>query len=345
MGVRAQMNASNLAKIGAGFGKQEGIALVTGARVIAMQHQKSAENGGALTTPYLALQFDEIYVDENHKPINADEPAVQHDVIICWGDKQTLELVSRFQPANVKTPEDPEPVDVGCSDIEGNSKFKLVEIGSEGNCIVSPDGAVPFDNSDFGVFISQIEKKGFKSEITGRGYAPDYVGLVYEFKTSLKSEMFKKIGLNYTPNKDPRKDKKGNVLPDTCREITNVLVRPYEINTAKARGVVAGKAPAAAKAAGSPPAAPKAETNGHGNQAAIDAAVTAFIEANKGNEYANVGKFVAALGTGGLIKAIGMKPCNDYTAGLKKLSGDELGAMGMEFGFSVDEGGKITVDA
>lgn len=354
MGQRVIVKPSEMPNF-SGFGKQEGSAKVEGARYIAVQHQQGEANGGRMITPYFALQLDEIYVDSDMKPID-DAAAVQFDVIVCWGSKAIIENqlevepakpLFRFYPANGTGPDDMNPVDVGISDTD-DPKIKLVEIGAEGNMIVSAEGDVPQAKTDFGIFMGGLEKKAFKADILGRGYAPDLVGMVYEFKTSLKVDVCKKLGINYTPPKEPRKDKKGNVIADTCREITNILVRPYEqaqTNSAKAKGVIKGATPAQMKEAVKGTASASAPaSNGSGDQAKIDAAVNAFVEANKGAEFPTLGKFIAALGSKYLIKAVGMKPANDYTNALKKLDADGLGALGMEFGFTVD-GDKIVVNA
>lgn len=340
MAVRGNLNPKELVNL-TGFGKQEGIARVDGARFIAIQHQMGEKKGGGLVTPYLALQFDEVYVGGDLKPID-DAAPVTMDLILCWGraaKKNEQGLVTeeampifRFQPAMVKSADDQNPSEVGVSDVEGDEKMKLVEIGSEGNTFVSSDGAVPFANSAIGIFMTQLEKKGFKAEIIGRGYAPDFIGMVYEFRTTPTKTVCERLGITYSPSNriDP---KTKQPIVDMCREITNVLVRPYE----KSSGKSAAKTSAAAKTNGAATAKEAAAVVESGElDPKLEAALKAFVEANKGKTYDTLGKFIGAIGPT-LVKASAYKLVNDLTNGWKK-DIDSLGALGMAYGFGVEDG-------
>lgn len=350
MAVRGNLNPKELVNL-TGFGKQEGIARVDGARFIAIQHQMGEKKGGGLVTPYLALQFDEVYVGGDLKPID-DAAPVTMDLILCWGSAAKKERdaagtetvvreampIFRFQPATVKSADDQNPSEVGVSDVEGDEKMKLVEIGSEGNTFVSSDGAVPFANSAIGIFMTQLEKKGFKAEIIGRGYAPDFVGMVYEFKTTPTKTICERLGITYSPsNRIDAKTKQPIV--DMCREITNIIVRPYEKGAVK--GSVAKTSTAASKGNGAATAKEAAAVVESGElDPKLEAALKAFVEANKGKSFDNLSKFIGAIGPT-LVKASAYKLVNDLTNGWKK-DIDSLGALGMAYGFGVEEG-KIVI--
>lgn len=226
MGMRSSSKPSELSQF-SGFGKQEGTAKVVGARFKVIQHVKGEASGGGLTTPFLALQLDEVYVDPaTMKPVDPSLAPEQVNFPVCWGDKESLEAKLRFWPAHGKSADDDDLTDIGVSDIDGEEKLKLVEIDAEGNTLVSVDGATPYANSEYGVFISGLGKKAFKEEILAKSFAPDLIGLVYAFDTKEKKVVLERLGIKYTPS--TRKDKKGNPVPDVCRDITNIHVRPYE---------------------------------------------------------------------------------------------------------------------
>lgn len=360
MGVRSSMAKADLIVM-TGFGKLEGIARVSDPSFVTVQHQLGEKKGGGLVTPYFALRFNETYVDSDLKLIDADAPAEVHDIVVCWGrsakkndqgvETSPAEPIMRFWPANGKSGTDAELIDIGMSDIQGEEKLKLVEIGAEGNTMVSVDGAAPFANSDLGVFMAQLELKGFSAELNGQGYAPNYDGLVYEFKTTEKKDVYKKLGLSYEAPKNPRKDNKGNVLADVCREITNVLVRPYEKKAGGAAkpggGAKAGAAAAKPGATGAGAGAVASTTTTAASAPVaddprIDEIFTKFTTDNKGKEYANKGKLLAGLGAV-LIQAIGMTSATAYTNKVKAMDADAFAALGMEFGFTFD-GTKVTID-
>lgn len=345
MGVRVSLKPSDATKM-TGFGKQEGIARVDGARFKAIQHVKK---DGTLVTPYLALQFDETYVDSNLKPVD-DSEMEQKDFIVCWGDSKSLECKFRFQPANVKNADDQEPVEVGVSDIDGDDKFKMVEVDAEGNTFVSSDGATPFDNSDISIFMAQLEKLGFKPEVLGKGYAPDFVGLVYEFKTSEKKVVCEKMKIKYTPGPE-RKDARGLVVVDMCREVTKILVRPYEKNVKPATKSATTTAAAGGKSNGKAAVAETVANASAGDgglftdieQDAIKQAVASLSgsmtkQAFKTKVSVHIVKNKAIQG--------GNKVGSLLASKLGKLSEDDWTTAGLELGglFSV-EGDQVTIEA
>lgn len=337
MGMRSSLKPSDLTKQ-TGFGKQEGIARVDGARFKAIQHTKKDQS---LVTPYLALQFDETYVGSDLKPIDESEPE-QKDYILCWGDSKSLECKFRFQPANVKNAADQEPVEVGVSDIDGDEKFKMVEVDAEGNTFVSSDGAAPFENSDIGIFMAQLEKLGFKPEVLASAYAPDFVGMVYEFKTVEKKVLCEKLKIKYSPGPE-RKDQRGVVVVDMCREVTKILVRPYEKG---AKGAVTSTKAVSGKPNGKAVEAPAESEGGLFTDTELDA-IKQAVGTLKGTLTRK--DFKSKVG----VHIVKNKSIENYSKvgsmvsnKIGKLDDDGWSTMGLETGglFSVD-GDTVTIEA
>ena len=227
----------------AGF--NEGWGQVTDAKIVVHQYQPNKKTGEQ-GPPHLSLALTLQRTDEKGTG-DGSEPVVEYLSI----EKD----LGKMRPGQANSPDDSDPSDQGGA------------LGTEGNVIFAEEGAKFNTKTKFAIFEKSLEECGFKSEILGRGYAPDLIGLVAHF-TQMKMDL---RGLERAADqKEP-----------TALAVDKIAVYPYEIKgKAGAAKKVAAKpakstpAPSASSAAPAPASAIEAQ-NG---DSWPDEAVTIFGE-------------------------------------------------------------------
>lgn len=194
-----------------GFGFQEGYVEVNRAVVAVHQFPPNSKTG-LQSDPFTAVRFSCTKLNEDYS--EPDNPDIV-DIIIRLGKLDSI------RPGNVDTPDAEDVQDEGS------------EVDTEGNTAYFEDGARV--SSNWGDFEASLVNCGFRPEISGRGYFPDFVGLKCHLKTvETGSYTDKKMG----------EEKKSTAL--VCDQINTF---PYDKPKAKG-GSKTGAAKGGAKTGG-----------------------------------------------------------------------------------------------
>lgn len=94
--------------------------------------------------------------------------------------------LEKFRPGQARGPEDQDPEDLGTGD------------GTRGNCLYAMDGAKIDRRTKWFHLAESLEQCGFKPDILGRGFMPDFVGL----RGHVKTKMLEK-GADFKGKRDP----------------------------------------------------------------------------------------------------------------------------------------------
>lgn len=139
---------------------------------------------GSAVTPFCALQFDLIQLDDewNRTPESEELGGVQKEFIVCWQNKKDGTFKFRPGLADSAT-EDPE---------DGGD-----EIDVEGPTLYCDDSSVPFADSDFGMLLASLESKGFKPEVNAQAWAGNYVGMKFEVESKTPTELCKALNIKH----------------------------------------------------------------------------------------------------------------------------------------------------
>lgn len=146
-----------------GFGFQEGNILITKSVVAVHQFPPNAKTG-VQSAPLTAMRWTGVKLDENWK--RPDDPE-EVQIITRLG------AVADMRPGKLRADDaanlEAEPEDLGEEvDTEGNSLF--IEAGKK-------------TNTAWVILEDSLRKCGFKPEISGRGYAPDFEGMEVHLKS------------------------------------------------------------------------------------------------------------------------------------------------------------------
>lgn len=228
MAQRVSLQGDKLAK--SVFGIQEGIVRIFGGlfRVSGTGKEKDG-------TPKHDLVLQVARVDPKTFRMT-DAELTEQRINVCWGSKATVKNADgsdtgrhafRFWPATIKDASDNNIVEQGVHSIDGNALQKAVELDVTGNCLVSEDGAPPFENSEIGLFMKGLEAKGFKPEINAQGFAPAYIDTVIEVKSVPLTDLCKALGVKYREPEAPKPGEKARD-PFTGWAVLNILNRGYE---------------------------------------------------------------------------------------------------------------------
>jgi hypothetical protein len=190
------------------FGFQEGNVEVVGSVVAIHQFPPNATTG-IQSDAFTAMRWTIRKLDEDWKPIEDLDNEV---ITIRLGKPEDMRPGTLQNPSDM----DEEPEDLGNEvDTEGNALF------------VEPDRKV---SRNWGELENSLRKCGFKPEIVGRGYAPDFEGMKAHFKTIPTG--------TYADKKTGEERKAFNLFCD------RIHTYPYDVKKGKAGKAATGKAAA-----------------------------------------------------------------------------------------------------
>lgn len=142
-----------------GFGFQEGYVEVIKACVAVHQFPPSSKTG-IQSDPFCAARFTLKKLNEDYS-----EPDEADTVVVPI----RLHSLDSIRPGHVNDPDDEEAEDLGR------------EVDTEGNTAYFEEGAMV--GGSWGAFEESLRRHGFRAEISGRGYFPDYVGMKCHLRT------------------------------------------------------------------------------------------------------------------------------------------------------------------
>lgn len=199
---KPKTNAGSLMQ-GGGLGVQAGKLEVVDARFKLIGRTKK---DGSKVTPFCALQFDLYQLDDewDRTPESEETGPFQKEFIVCWSNKSDGSF--KFRPGLAESATDEEVEDAGD------------ELDTEGPTLYCDDNSVPFADSDFGMFLASLEKKGFKAEVNSQGWAPNYIGMKFQVESVTPTELCKELGIKHSA-----RDKEQPVW-----KVEDIHVKPYE---------------------------------------------------------------------------------------------------------------------
>jgi hypothetical protein len=172
------------------FGIQEGTVEIT--KCVTKVHQfPPNKQTGDQGDPFPCVQLTVVRCDSDGKRISEDEIT----------EELGVGKLEKFHPGKADSADDESPEDLG------------TEVETEGNCIYAVGEGDHFAKTCKWIrFAESLEAKGFKSEVLGRGFMPDMVGMVLKVKTDTLPRT-----PGYTGKKDP-----------TALVAEKILVFPYD---------------------------------------------------------------------------------------------------------------------
>jgi hypothetical protein len=186
-----------------GFGFQEGWARIQKSRVAVHQYPKSKDPKKAQSDKFTAMRWTLALLDSQRQPKHDDQDAPMIEI-----------LPVRLGPTDEIRPGQIDPKDFDNLDVEAKDLGDAVD--TEGNAIFAmPDKKI---QRGWAIMEESMRKCGFKAEISGRGIATDFEGMVAHFKTVEGEPYVAKKGAN-----------KGEKVTPKNLVIDKIVVFPYQL--------------------------------------------------------------------------------------------------------------------
>lgn len=243
-----------------GYGFKEGWARVQKSRVAVHQYPPSKDPKKGQSDAFTAMRWTLELLDSNRQPKHDEDGAPMIEILpIRLGE------IGEIRPGQI------DPKDFDNLDVEAKDLGK--EVNTEGNAIFAePDKKV---QRGWAIMEASLRKCGFKAEVSGRGIATDFEGMVAHFKTVEGEPYIAKKGA-----------KKGEKVTPSNLEADKIVVFPYQLTADEkkalgAEDVKSAPAPAtpAAGTTTTTTASTPAATNGQASEDDIVAAAVKVIKA------------------------------------------------------------------
>lgn len=204
-----------------GFGFQEGNLLITKSVIAAHQFPANSKTGEQ-SDPFCAMRWTGKKLDAEWNELAGDDADVTVVIPIRLGS------LAEMRPGKL-APKDFDNLDVEPEDLGS-------DVDTEGNALYLSEGAKP--GRGWAIMEESLRKAGFKPEISGRGVASDFEGMVAHFKTIEGQKYIAKQGA-----------KKGQEVTPTNLVCDRIHTFPYDKKKAASGGTKASGGGASAKPA------------------------------------------------------------------------------------------------